>query len=53
MSVGLYKYEGNIYDENAKLVLSENIASQRFYEKVLGKGDKGIKHQIYARRGRN
>ncbi len=42
MSVGLYKYEGNIYDENAKLVLSENIASQRFYEKYWEKAIKEL-----------
>ena len=34
MSVGLYKYDGNIYDD-AKEILSENIASQRMYEKYL------------------
>ena len=34
MSIGLYKYEGNIYDD-AKEILSENIASQRIYEKYL------------------
>ena len=42
MSVGLYIYEGNIYDENAKLVLSENIASQRFYEKYWEKAIKEL-----------
>lgn len=34
MSVGLYKYDGNIYDD-AKEILSENIASQRMYDKYL------------------
>lgn len=34
MSVGLYKYNGNIFDD-AKEILSENIASQRMYDKYL------------------
>ena len=34
MSVGLYKYDGNIF-EDAKEVLSENVASQRMYDKYL------------------
>lgn len=34
MSVGLYKYEGDIFDD-AKEVLSENIASQAIYDKYL------------------
>jgi len=34
VSVGLYKYKGNIFD-NAEEVLSENIASQRMYDKYL------------------
>lgn len=34
MSVGLYKYNGNIYDD-AEEILSENIASQRMYDKYL------------------
>jgi len=33
MSVGLYKYDGDIYDRDSKVLLSENIASQAFYEK--------------------
>ncbi len=33
MAVGLYKYDGNINDRDSKLILSENIASQQFYEK--------------------
>ena len=37
MSVGLYKYLGNIYDRNSKLILSENISSQQFYEKYWEK----------------
>ena len=31
MSVGLFKYDGDMYSSNSELVLSENIASQRFY----------------------
>lgn len=34
MSVGLYQYDGNIFD-NAEEILSENIASQRMYDKYL------------------
>ncbi len=34
MSVGLYKYKGNIFDDTEE-VLSENIASQRMYDKYL------------------
>lgn len=34
MSVGLYKYNGNIFDD-AEEILSENIASQRMYDKYL------------------
>lgn len=34
MSVGLYKYDGNIFDD-ADEILSENIASQKMYEKYL------------------
>ena len=34
MSVGLYKYAGNIFDD-AEEILSENIASQRMYNKYL------------------
>lgn len=34
MSVGLYKYDGNIFDD-AEEILSENIASQRMYDKYL------------------
>lgn len=34
MSVGLYKYNGNIFDD-AEEILSENIASQRIYDKYL------------------
>ena len=34
MSVGLYKYDGNIFDD-AEEVLSENVASQRMYDKYL------------------
>lgn len=31
MAVGLYKYDGDINDRNSKLIFSENIASQQFY----------------------
>lgn len=34
MSVGLYKYDGNIYDD-ADEILSETIASQKMYDKYL------------------
>ena len=34
MTVGLYKYDGNIYDD-AKEIISESIASQSMYEKYL------------------
>lgn len=34
MSVGLYKYKGNIFDDTEE-VLSENITSQRMYDKYL------------------
>lgn len=34
MSVGLYKYDGNIFDD-AEEILSENIASQKMYDKYL------------------
>lgn len=34
MSVGLYKYNGNIFYD-AEEILSENIASQRIYDKYL------------------
>lgn len=33
MSVGLFKYDRDIYDENSKLILSENISSEAFYKK--------------------
>lgn len=42
VSVGLYKYDGNIYDRDSKLVLSENIASQRFYEQYWEKAIKEL-----------
>ena len=32
MSVELYKYSGNIYDKNSKLILNESISSQQFYD---------------------
>ncbi len=34
MSVGLYKYNGNIFDDTEE-VLSESIVSQRMYDKYL------------------
>ena len=34
MSVGLYKYNGNIFDD-VEEILSENIASQRIYDRYL------------------
>lgn len=37
MAVGLYKYDGNFNDRDSKLILSENIASQQFYEKYWEK----------------
>lgn len=37
MSVGLYKYDGDFNDRNAELVLSENIASEHFYNKYWEK----------------
>lgn len=46
MSVGLYKYDGDIHDRNSKLVLSENIASQEFYKQYWEKAidEMGIKY---------
>ena len=35
MSVGLFKCDGNIYDKNSKIIMSENIASQRIYDTYL------------------
>ncbi|OMF02798.1 hypothetical protein MHI48_30120 [Paenibacillus sp. FSL H7-0942] len=32
MSVGLYRYNGDIEDRNCELTLSENIATQEFYD---------------------
>lgn len=34
MSVGLYKYNGNIFDD-AEEILSETISSQKMYDKYL------------------
>ena len=42
MSVGLYKYDGDINDRNSNLVLSENIASQQFYEKYWERATKEL-----------
>ena len=42
MAVGLYKYDGNISDRGSKLILSENIASQQFYEKYWEKAIKEL-----------
>ena len=43
MSVGLYKYDGDIGDKKSELVLSENIASQQFYEKYWEKAIDAMK----------
>lgn len=32
MSVGLYRYNGDMEDRNSELTLSENIATQEFYD---------------------
>ncbi|CAI6080020.1 hypothetical protein PAECIP112173_02767 [Paenibacillus sp. JJ-100] len=32
MSVGLYRYSGDIYDRDSELTLSENISTQEFYD---------------------
>lgn len=32
MSVGLYRYNGDIYDRKSELTLSENISTQEFYD---------------------
>ena len=42
MAVGLYKYDGNFSDRGSKLILSENIASQQFYEKYWEKAIKEL-----------
>lgn len=42
MAVGLYKYGGDINDRNSKLILSENIASQQFYEKYWERAVKDL-----------
>lgn len=46
MAVGLYKYNGDINDRNSEVVLSENIASQNFYEKCWERAiaELGIKY---------
>ncbi len=46
MAVGLYKYDGDINNRDSKLVLSENIATQEFYEEYWEKaiGQLGIKY---------
>lgn len=35
MSVELFKYDGNIYDEDAEVILYKPIATQRIYNKYL------------------
>lgn len=35
MSVGLYKYSGDIEDDNSTVLLSEPIASQRIYDQYF------------------
>ena len=42
MSVGLYKYDGNIYDD-ANEILSENIASQKMYDTYFQPAIKELK----------
>ena len=37
MSVGLYKYNGDINDRNSKAIISESISSQSFYEEYWEK----------------
>lgn len=32
MTVGLYRYSGELYDRESELTLSENISSQDFYD---------------------
>ena len=49
MSVGLYKYDGNIYDD-AKEIISESIASQSMYEKYLKPAIKEL-HIVYFQDG--
>ena len=46
MAVGMYKYNGDINDRNAELVVSENIFIQDFYEKYWEKAiiQLGIKY---------
>ncbi|MBO1300808.1 MULTISPECIES: hypothetical protein [unclassified Enterococcus] len=46
MSVGLFKYDGDIYEENSEVILSENISSEPFYERYWEKAIKelGIKY---------
>lgn len=50
MSVGLYKYDGDFNDKDSKLVLSENIASQRFYKEHWERAIKELKIK-YVRDG--
>ena len=35
MSVGLYKYNGDIDDDNSEVIISEPIASQRIYDTYI------------------
>lgn len=35
MSVGIFKFYGNIYDKDAEIVMSANIASERMYNRYL------------------
>ncbi|MGZ7440981.1 hypothetical protein [Paenibacillus sp. TH7-28] len=46
MSIGLFRYNGDINDRDSELTLSENISSQKFYEKYWEKAihDLGIKY---------
>lgn len=45
MSIGLFRYNGDINDRNSELTLSENISTEDFYEKYWEKAIKelGIK----------
>lgn len=37
MSVGLFRYNGDINDRNSELTLSENISTEEFYQKYWQK----------------
>lgn len=46
MSVGLYQFNGNIYDD-AEEILSESIASQRVWERYLEPAVEELKIQYF------